>query len=43
MVTIEGPIGGTQTIKAAPEAKLDEFQKGENVTLLVIAGLAIRM
>jgi hypothetical protein len=42
-VIIEGPRGGTQTIKAAPEAKLDGIQKGDDVTLRVIAGLAIRV
>jgi hypothetical protein len=42
-VTIEGPMGGTQTIKAPPEAKLDQFQTGDDVTLRVTAGLAIRV
>ncbi len=42
-VTIEGPTGGTQTINAAPDVKLDPFQKGDDVTLRVIVGLAVRV
>jgi hypothetical protein len=42
-VTTEGPMGGMQTIQAAPEAKLDGLQKGDDVTLRVTVGLAIRV
>jgi len=42
-VTIEGPMGGTQTIKAGPNVKLDELQKGDDVTLRVTDALAIRV
>jgi hypothetical protein len=42
-VTIEGPMGGTQTITAAPDVKLDQFQTGDDVTLRVTVGLAIRV
>jgi|SRR6516164_10988492 hypothetical protein len=42
-VTLEGPKAGTRTIKVGPEAKLDDLQKGDDVTLRVIAALAIRV
>lgn len=42
-VTIEGPTSGTQTIKAAPDVKLDQFQTGDDVTLRVTVGLAVRV
>jgi hypothetical protein len=42
-VTIEGPTGGTLTIKAAPDVKLDGLQTGDDVTLRVTVGLAIRV
>jgi hypothetical protein len=41
-VTIEGPMGGTTTIDAGPDVKLDQFQTGDNVTLRVTVGLAVR-
>lgn len=42
-VTIEGPMGGTQTIKAGPKVNLDELQKGDDVTLRLTDALAIRV
>src|SRR4030095_13673696 len=42
-VTVEGPAGGTPTIKVGPNVNLDELQKGHNVTLRVTDALAIRV
>jgi hypothetical protein len=42
-VTLEGPKAGTQTIKVGPEAKLDDLQAGDDVTLRVTAWQAIRV
>ena len=42
-VTIEGPAGGTETFKAAPGVKLDQFQTGDDVTLRVTVRLALRV
>src|SRR6516225_2434290 len=42
-VTMEGPAGGTETFKAAPGVKLDQFQTGDDVTLRVTARLALRV
>ena len=42
-VTVEGPAGGMPTIKVGPNVKLDELQKGDDVTLRVTDALAIRV
>ena len=42
-VTVEGPGGGMPTIKVGPNVKLDELQKGDDVTLRVTDPLAIRL
>ena len=42
-VTVEGPAGGTPTIKVGPNVNLDELQKGDDVTLRVTDALAIRV
>ena len=42
-VTIEGPAGGTETFKAAPGVKLDQFQTGDDVTLRVTVRLLLRV
>jgi hypothetical protein len=42
-VTVEGPMGGTPTIKVGPRVNLDELQKGDDVTLRVTDALAIRV
>jgi hypothetical protein len=42
-VTVEGPAGGTPTIKVGPKVNLDELQKGDDVTLRVTDALAIRV
>jgi hypothetical protein len=42
-VTVEGPGGGMPTIKVGPNVKLDELQKGDDVTLRVTDALAIRV
>jgi hypothetical protein len=42
-VTVEGPGGGMPTIKVGPNVKLDEFQKGDDVTLRVTDALAVRV
>ena len=42
-VTVEGPGGGMPTIKIGPNVKLDELQKGDDVTLRVTDALAIRV
>jgi hypothetical protein len=42
-VTIEGPMGGTPTIKVGPKVNLDQLQKGDDVTLRVTDALAIRV
>jgi hypothetical protein len=42
-VTVEGPAGGTPTIKVGPKVSLDELQKGDDVTLRVTDALAIRV
>ena len=42
-VTVEGPAGGTPTIKAGPKVNLDELQKGDDVTLRVTDALALRV
>jgi hypothetical protein len=42
-VTVEGPAGGMPTIKVGPKVKLDELQKGDDVTLRVTDALAIHV
>jgi hypothetical protein len=42
-VTVEGPAGGTPTIKVGPKVNLDELPKGDDVTLRVTDALAIRV
>jgi hypothetical protein len=42
-VTVEGPAGGTPTIKVGPKVNLNELQKGDNVTLRVTDALALRV
>ena len=42
-VTVAGPGGGMPTIKVGPNVKLDELQKGDDVTLRVTDALAIRV
>jgi hypothetical protein len=42
-VTVEGPMGGTPTIKVGPKVNLDELQKGDDVMLRVTDALAIRV
>jgi hypothetical protein len=42
-VTVEGPMGGTPTIKVGPNVKIDELQKGDDVMLRVTDALAIRV
>jgi len=42
-VTVEGPGGGMPTIKVGLNVKLDELQKGDDVTLRVTDALAIRV
>jgi hypothetical protein len=42
-VTVEGPGGGMPTINVGPNVKLDELQKGDDVTLRVTDALAIRV
>lgn len=42
-VTVEGPAGGTPTIKVGPKVNMDELQKGDDVTLRVTHALALRV
>jgi hypothetical protein len=42
-VTVEGPAGGTPTIKVGPNVNLDELQKSDDVTLRMTDALAIRV
>ncbi len=42
-VTIEGSAGFERPIKVGPKVNLDELQKGEDVTLRVTQGMAIRV
>ena len=42
-VTVEGPAGGTPTIRVGPKINLNELQKDDNVTLRVTDALALRI
>ena len=42
-VTVEGPAGGTPTIRVGPKVNMDELQKGDDVTLRVTHALALRV
>jgi len=42
-VTVEGPAGGTPTMRVGPKVNLDELQKGDDVTLRVTDALALRV
>ena len=42
-VTVEGPAGGTPTIRVGPKVNMNELQKGEDVTLRVTDALALRV
>jgi hypothetical protein len=42
-VTVEGPAGGTSTIRVGPKINLNELQKGDDVTLRVTDALALRV
>jgi hypothetical protein len=42
-VTLEGPAGGTPTIRVGPKVNMDELQKGDDVTLRVTHALALRV
>lgn len=42
-VTVEGPAGGTPTIRVGPKVNLNELQKGDDVTLRVTDALALRV
>ena len=42
-VTVEGPAGGTPTIKVGPKVNMNELQKGDDVTLRVTDALALRV
>jgi hypothetical protein len=42
-VTIQGPDGGTETLKTGPGVKLDQFQTGDDVTLRVTVRLVLRV
>ena len=42
-VTVEGPAGGTPTIRVGPNVNINELQKGDDVTLRVTAALALRV
>ena len=40
-VTVEGPAGGTPTIRVGPKVNLNGLQKGDDVTLRVTDALAL--
>jgi hypothetical protein len=42
-VTVEGPAGGTPTIRVGPNVNMNELQKGDDVTLRVTDALALRV
>jgi hypothetical protein len=42
-VTVEGPAGGTPTIRVGPRVNMEELQKGDDVTLRVTHALALRV
>ena len=42
-VTVEGPAGGTPTIRVGPNVNVNELQKGDDVTLRVTDALALRV
>ena len=42
-VTVEGPAGGTPTIRVGPKVNMNELQKGDDVTLRVTDALALRV
>ena len=42
-VTVEGPAGGTPTIRVGPRVNLAELQKGDHVTLRVTNAFALRV
>src|SRR3954447_1457645 len=42
-VTVEGPAGGTPTIRVGPKVNMNELQKGDDVTLRVTHALALRV
>jgi hypothetical protein len=42
-VTVEGPAGGTPTIRVGPKVNMNELQKGDDVTLRVTDAFALRV
>jgi hypothetical protein len=42
-VTVEGPAGGTPTIRVGPNVNMNELQKGDDVTFRVTDALALRV
>jgi hypothetical protein len=42
-VTVEGPAGGTPTIRVGPNVNMNELQKGDDVTLRVTDAFALRV